>query len=60
MRFFRREPTKDDEPKRCPHCREPVPDGAVECMMCGGSLEPLRGEPRSEETEPATGNRPEG
>jgi hypothetical protein len=60
MRFFRRKPTKDDEPERCPHCREPVPDGAVECKMCGAALEPLRPVPRSEETELSKATRPDG
>jgi zinc-ribbon domain len=58
MRFFRRKPTTNDEPERCPHCREPLPDGAIECMMCGAALEPLRAEPRSRETGALEGRRP--
>jgi hypothetical protein len=35
---------RHDEAERCPHCSEPLPEGAVECMMCGIDLRPLRGE----------------
>jgi len=48
MRLFgRKQP--EDEVARCPRCGEPIPEGAVECMMCGVALLPLRGE-RNEET----------
>jgi zinc-ribbon domain len=60
MRFLRRKSTKDDEPERCPNCREPVPDGAIECMMCGATLESLRPMPRSEETELSKATSPDG
>jgi hypothetical protein len=41
MRLFRRKPPVDDAP-RCPECRERVPDGAVECAMCGRDLRDAR------------------
>lgn len=52
--MFRRK-RKDEEVARCPRCSEPVPEGAVECKMCGVALDPLRDlpseeEPRSPET----------
>ena len=34
---------RHDEAERCPHCSEPLPEGAVECMMCGIDLRPHRG-----------------
>ena len=49
MRLFGRKPTEDELEERCPHCGEPVPDGATRCMMCGIDLRPLREMPRSEE-----------
>jgi hypothetical protein len=42
MRFFRRKRLDDDDTERCPRCREAVPEGAAECMMCGLPLEPFR------------------
>jgi predicted amidophosphoribosyltransferase len=38
MRLFRRKPTNELEAERCPYCREPLPDDATKCMMCGASL----------------------
>ena len=39
MRVFRRKRLPlDDGAERCPRCRERVPEGAVECMMCGLAL----------------------
>jgi hypothetical protein len=49
MRFFRRKTTTESESERCPFCREPVPDGAIECMMCGATLP--RSEAQGEEAE---------
>jgi hypothetical protein len=51
MRFFRRKRGDHDETERCPRCREPVPEGAAECMMCGLPLELFRAALRSEEGE---------
>ena len=42
MALFRRKATVDDEPERCPVCRERLPDDADECAMCGADLKPLR------------------
>jgi hypothetical protein len=39
---FRRKATVEDEPERCPVCRERLPDDADECAMCGADLKPLR------------------
>ena len=54
MRLFRRQVKSDDEPKgmRCPQCGERVPEGAVECMMCGADLRPYVRTP-GRATEPA-------
>jgi DNA-directed RNA polymerase subunit RPC12/RpoP len=41
MRLFRRKPPVDDAP-RCPECRERIPDGAIECAMCGRDLRDVR------------------
>jgi zinc-ribbon domain len=60
MRFFRRKRSDDEEVERCPRCGEPVPEGAVECMMCGVALEPLRAVPQSERTEASRTYRPDG
>jgi hypothetical protein len=49
MRLFGRKRRDDEVQERCPHCREPVPDEAVECKMCGVDLRPLRGVRSSEE-----------
>ena len=53
MRFFRRKPTSEEQRERCPYCREPVPEGAVDCMMCGATL------PRSHAEGDETERRPE-
>ena len=42
MGLFRRKPTIEDEPERCPLCSERVPEEATECAMCGADLRPLR------------------
>lgn len=42
MGLFGRKATVDDEPERCPVCRERLPDGADDCAMCGADLKPLR------------------
>jgi hypothetical protein len=60
MRFFRRKRSDDDETERCPRCREPVPEGAAECLMCGLPLEPFRAALSSEEAETQTADRPNG
>jgi hypothetical protein len=60
MGLFRRKSTADEEAERCPQCRERLPDGAVECMMCGVALEPLRGVESSEEAKGTGGRRPDG
>jgi predicted amidophosphoribosyltransferase len=53
MRIFRPKPTSELEGERCPYCREPVPDGAAECMMCGAAL------PQSHAEGEEAGQRPE-
>jgi hypothetical protein len=42
MRLFGRKRSNNEVQERCPQCNEPVPDQAVECMMCGVDLRPLR------------------
>ena len=44
MRLFGRKKLQpfDDGSERCPRCREHVPEGAGECMMCGLALTPFR------------------
>jgi len=42
MGLFRRKRGDDEPEDRCPVCGEPIPDGALECMMCGIDLRPLR------------------
>jgi rRNA maturation endonuclease Nob1 len=42
MGLFRRKATVEDEPERCPVCRERLPADAGECAMCGADLKPLR------------------
>jgi hypothetical protein len=59
MRFFRRKRSDDDEPERCPRCREPVPDGAAECMMCGLDLELFRAALRTEGAEAPAADPPD-
>jgi hypothetical protein len=41
MRLFGRKRRRDDVESRCPHCREPLPEGAEMCVMCGIGLRPL-------------------
>jgi hypothetical protein len=43
MGLFRRKRRDDEAEERCPHCSEPLPQGAARCMMCGVDLRPLRG-----------------
>ena len=53
--MFRRK-RKDEEVARCPRCSEPLPEGAVECKMCGVALDPLRDLSSEEEARsPETG-----
>ena len=40
--MFGRKRNDDEVEERCPQCGEPVLEGAVECMMCGADLRPLR------------------
>ena len=54
MRLFGCKRSNDEAEERCPQCGEPVPDQAMECMMCGADLRPLRGRSRSEEVESST------
>lgn len=42
MGLFRRKRADDEHEHRCPVCAEPVPHGALDCMMCGIDLRPLR------------------
>ena len=42
MALFRRKATVEEEPERCPVCRERLPGDADECAMCGADLKPLR------------------
>jgi hypothetical protein len=44
MGLFRKKRPEWDDDERCPRCRERLPEGAAECMMCGLALAPLRGE----------------
>jgi zinc-ribbon domain len=53
MRLFRSKRDDDRVEERCPQCGEPVPDRAVECMMCGVDLRPLRGARRDGAVEPS-------
>jgi predicted amidophosphoribosyltransferase len=57
MRFFRRK-RSDDEPERCPRCRERVPERAAECMMCGLPLDPCRAAQAGEEAKALTDRSP--
>jgi zinc-ribbon domain len=49
MGLFKRKRSDDEVEERCPHCNEPLPDEATQCMMCGVDLRPLRGATGSEE-----------
>ena len=40
MRFLRRKKKSEQEPARCPVCRERVPDNATVCHMCGAQVLP--------------------
>ena len=42
MGLFGRKATVEDEPERCPVCRERLPENSDECAMCGADLKPLR------------------
>jgi zinc-ribbon domain len=53
MRLFGRKRSDGQMDEPCPHCGEPVPEGAVECMMCGVDLKPLRGAPSGELMDPS-------
>jgi hypothetical protein len=44
MRLFKR--GREEEPPQCPECRERIPEGAVECAMCGHRLAGTSGEER--------------
>lgn len=52
MGLFRRKPSSDEREDRCPHCAEPLPEDALECMMCGNDLRPLRGARGGDDPEP--------
>ena len=41
MRLFKRKPDDDEDVVRCPSCDERVPEGVVECAMCGRDLRAL-------------------
>jgi hypothetical protein len=42
MGLFRRKHSDEEAvEERCPQCNEPLPEGAVECVMCGADLRPL-------------------
>jgi hypothetical protein len=43
MGLFGRKRSEDEVEERCPHCREPLPEGAEKCVMCGIDLRPLQG-----------------
>jgi hypothetical protein len=56
VRLFRRKANTEDESERCPRCRERVPEGADECVMCGVDLRPLRrGSPDRQGEQPVRG-----
>jgi hypothetical protein len=59
MGLFRKKQPDWDDGERCPRCRERVPEGAVECMMCGLALAPVRGPDRQPERDVATAGRPQ-
>ena len=58
MRLFGRRRSKDDVEERCAHCGEPIPEGALECLMCGVDLKPLRGDSTDEGAEAAQADSP--
>jgi rRNA maturation endonuclease Nob1 len=49
MALFRRKAIVEDEPERCPVCRERLPDDVDECAMCGADLRPLLGKRRHDQ-----------
>ena len=51
MRLFGRKQSDPMLVERCPHCHEPVPDGAAVCKMCGVDLGRLHQAPSGEEPE---------
>jgi zinc ribbon protein len=55
MRLFGRKRSEDEIEERCPYCGEPVPEGAVDCMMCGAALMPFQAAARSPKDEPPSG-----
>jgi hypothetical protein len=59
MRFFRRK-RRDEERELGPRCREPVPEGAADCMMCGLPLELFRAARKREEPKAPAVDRPGG
>lgn len=38
MSLFKRKPRTEEQPLRCPNCKERVPEGAGRCAMCGRDL----------------------
>jgi predicted amidophosphoribosyltransferase len=49
MGLFRRKPPHPElEVERCPHCREPVPEEAAICNMCGMPLDSRADAPREQ------------
>ena len=43
MGLFRRKQGNDEAvEERCPQCNEPLPEDAVECLMCGADLRAYR------------------
>jgi hypothetical protein len=52
MRLFGRKQTIEEDVERCPRCRERLPEGATECMMCGLALGPVRESAKGEEPRP--------
>ena len=38
MGLFKKKVSAEEDVVRCPTCRERVPDGALECAMCGRDL----------------------
>jgi rubredoxin len=57
MGFFRRKASGDHDDERCPRCRERLPEGALECMMCGVTLKPAQGTPSNEEAKASVAHR---
>jgi zinc-ribbon domain len=55
MRLIGRKHSEDENEERCPYCREPIPEGAAECMMCGAAITPTDGAAGSTEDEAPPG-----